>query len=144
MDAPRDLNHDSSRLGAASPKRTSIAACVCTSMRTDGWSPGRAPNVSAHADLVGRSCVNRSNREVNRDIPRNRLHLADWADGSADKTPGHSTAQHLANDWEATLNPQVLGSNPRGRTTNMQVKAARATRFGLSLSCWRLTWRQSR
>jgi hypothetical protein len=47
----------------------------------------------------------------------------DRVDELEDVSAGHSTASHILDNRSRPLNPQVLGSNPRGRTTKDLVRA---------------------
>jgi hypothetical protein len=51
-------------------------------------------------------------------LPAVHLDLMDWLDELEDVNAGHSTASQAVDNRNQRLNPQVLGSNPRGRTAN--------------------------
>jgi hypothetical protein len=57
-------------------------------------------------------------------------------DGLTDRVAGHRLAQHEMDRSEWSLNPQVPGSNPGGRTKSMQVTGLRLSSF--------VSWRSRR
>jgi hypothetical protein len=58
----------------------------------------------------------RVGRENGRHTPAVHPDSVDCVDELEDVSAGHRTASHVSDNGSRSLNPQVLGSNPRGRT----------------------------